>query len=232
MFKSKKFQALLFFGLGVILALVGSNQYYKNKSKREYYLDNVEKNKNSVGDLIKKFDPDSAENKAAMDQFFSKQEEIMKHFEEQNKEMDKLLDSYFNDDFFGHSKDPFQQMNQMRQRFNPGAGPDMFDDWFGRRFGGNLAEIKTYEDKDNVFYELTIENLDEKSIDIKIENNMVQISGGSTAAKQAQNSNLQMESRFSRSLPVPPGTDADKVSVESKNKKILLKFPKKTPEYI
>lgn len=179
--------------------------------------------------------------------------------EMQKKMMDQLFNDFFDDQFFGSREkvyDPFEEMKRMREKFrrhfnnNFGNHPksqttpedlddfdSIFDGWYGQHFGGSLGDIKSREDNNFVYYDIEVEGLDKNTVDIKVENGAVKISGKTTVENEKVDKNgTQQEAsltQFSRSIPVPDNVDASKVDITSKDNIIILKFPKtkqKTPK--
>ena len=85
----------------------------------------------------------------------------------QDSDIDKTLDSFFDDDFFRSNRPPFDEMEKMRERMMNqfgSSGDDLkgglFDSWFQSRFGGgDPGDIQTREDEDFVYYDVFIKDL-------------------------------------------------------------------------
>jgi HSP20 family molecular chaperone IbpA len=143
---------------------------------------------------------------------------------------DQLLDHFFNDDFFGKSQDPFDQMRKMREKmmkqFNPpevGSGP--FDSWYQKKFGGgDVAEISQREDDKFVYYDISVKGLNKEDLKVKVANGQINISG--KTEKKNEGTGTFMSSMFQRSFPVPPNVDPNKVQMENEKDKLTVKFPK------
>ena len=175
------------------------------------------------------------------DPYFSQFDDLMKKFSNPAQK-GHFFDNYFNDDFFNRSDDPFQKMDQFRQKmseqfkdleksFHHDSFDNKFKRWFKNRFGGgNASDITTREDDRFVYYELNTGNLSPQNLKIDIKDNMVKITGKTIRTKENKEngvkSSSQYYSSFYRVLPVPGGTNADKAKVNVKNHKIIIKFPK------
>lgn len=147
------------------------------------------------------------------------------------RSMDPLFDQFFNDDFFGRSRDPFEDMRRMREKmmrqFEPKEGSGLFDSWFQKKFGGGDAgNIKQREDDHFVYYDISIEGLKHEEVNVKVENGQLSISGQVEKKTQEGDSGTFLSSSFHRSFPVPPSVDTNKVQMEQKDGKIIVKFPK------
>lgn len=146
--------------------------------------------------------------------------------------MDSLLDQFYNDDFFGNAHDPFEQMRKMRKRMMKDFdavenGGGIFDSWYRKRFGGGHAgEVTQREDKDYVYYDIAIKDLNKEKLNVKVENGQISISGQTEKKSQENGDAAFFSSSFHRSFPEPPDVDAKKVQMESSQDKLTLKFPK------
>lgn len=138
------------------------------------------------------------------DDILSKQQEIRQHF-----------DNIFNDDFF--------------------SGSDPFDSWFSDKFGGgSVYDIAKREDADFVYYDIRISDLNSTSVNTKIENGYITITGtvenqsGSDDKKDEAGLSSQniYKSTFNRTFPLPEHIDQNKMEMIPDKDKIVLKFPK------
>lgn len=146
--------------------------------------------------------------------------------------MSSVFNQFYNDDFFNQSRDPFEQMKQMRSHLmkqfdEPDRGAGVFDSWFQGRFGGgNIGDIKRREDKDFGYYDVAIEGLDKRDFNFKIADGQISISGRLKKMSDENGSGTYFSSSFHRSFPVPAGVDAKKVQIEQDQNRVTLKFPK------
>lgn len=149
------------------------------------------------------------------------------------KTMDSLFDQFYDDDFFGRTHDPFEQMRKMRKRMMKDFdeidnGGGMFDSWYRKRFGGGDAgEVTKREDKDFIYYDIAIKDLNKEKLNVKVENGQITISGQVEKKSEENGNGSYFSSSFHRSFPAPPDVDADKVQMESSKDKLILKFPKR-----
>lgn len=145
--------------------------------------------------------------------------------------VDPLFDQFFNDDFFGRSRDPFEEMRRMRERMakefkEPSEGESLFDSWYGKRFGGAAAEITKREDDKFVYYDVSVKGLEANKLNAKVENGQIEISGEINQKTEDLGQRSEMRSSFHRSFPAPPNVDPNKVQMEQQKEKLVLKFPK------
>lgn len=149
------------------------------------------------------------------------------------------FDSLFDDNFFNQN-DPFEEMKRMRKQmekrmeyFGTG-GPSMsnpFDSWFSDRFGGGtINDISKREDSDFVYYDIQVDDVNVTSIDTKIENGYITITGSlekkSQSLQNDESTQSVFKSTFNRTFPLPAYVDQDKMQMVPEGDKITLKFPK------
>lgn len=151
-------------------------------------------------------------------------------------QVDPFLNDLFNDDFFSHPADPFQEMRRMRERMkkhfdqDEGGGGGVFDRWWTKRFGGgDSGEIKQREDKNFVYYDLYTKNVNPEKLKVKVENGQITIDGQVEHKSEEGNNQSFFSSSFHRSFPVPPEVDGNKVKMEQEKDRLVLKFPKVEP---
>ena len=166
-----------------------------------------------------------------VDDILNKQNVIRQHF-----------DSIFNDDFFGGS-DPFEDMKKMREQMRkrmdvfdkPNSRTNPFDSWFSDKFGGGTVDdIAKREDDEFVYYDIKINDLNSTSVNTKIENGYITITG--TIEKKSRSDDKKddggfssqsvFKSTFNRTFPLPEHVDQNKMEMVPEKDKIVLKFPK------
>ncbi|MEN0059796.1 MAG: Hsp20 family protein [Bdellovibrio sp.] len=150
------------------------------------------------------------------------------------------FDNLFNDDFFGGS-DPFEDMKKMREQMDkrmekfgikPHSMTNPFDSWFSDKFGGGTVnDISKREDDNFVYYDIKIEDLNSTSINTKIENGYITITGTvekkSGSDGEESSSQSIYKSTFNRTFPLPENVDENKMEMTPEKNKITLKFPKR-----
>lgn len=155
-------------------------------------------------------------------------------------DIDNDFNSFFNDDFFGQ-RDPFEQMKKMRKEMEQrmenfgkqsNTTKNPFDFWYSNKFGGgSIEDISKREDDNFVYYDIKVENLNLTSINTKVENGNISITGSvekkeDSGDKDGSSSRVYFRSTFARSFPLPEGVDANKMETNADKDKITLKFPK------
>lgn len=151
------------------------------------------------------------------------------------KSIQQDFDSLFKDDFFG-KQDPFEEMRKMREQMErrmKGFGSDTmsnpFDSWFSHKFGGGTAnDISKREDYNYVYYDIKIDNVKSISINTKVENGYITITGSTEKKSESTGNSGEniFESSFTRTFPLPENVDANKMQTTTEENKIVLKFPK------
>lgn len=165
------------------------------------------------------------------DDIFKKQESIYRQF-----------DSLFNDDFISRN-DPFEEMKKMRDQMqkrmeffdsNSSSKINPFDSWFSGKFGGgSINDISKREDDNYVYYDIKVGNLSSASINTKIEQGYISISGteekksGSEGESDSGSTQSVFKSSFSRTFPLPQNVEHEKMQMLKEEDKVVLKFPKK-----
>ena len=155
------------------------------------------------------------------------------------------FDDLFNDNFFG-SNDPFKEMKKMREQMEKHierldgkshSVTNPFDSWFSDKFGGgSINDIAKREDDNFVYYDIKIDDVKSTSINTKIENGYITITGttekksGTTDGDEKENNHFSAQSiyksTFNRTFPLPDHVDQDKMQMASEKDKVVLKFPK------
>lgn len=149
------------------------------------------------------------------------------------------FDSLFDDNFFNQN-DPFEEMKRMRRQMEKRMeefGPkrrsfnNPFDSWFSGKFGGgSVNDITKREDNDFVYYDIQVDDVNTTSIDTKIENGYITITGSLEKKNQSSDSENPAQSvfksTFNRTFPLPEHVDQNKMQMIPEKDKIVLKFPK------
>ncbi len=143
-----------------------------------------------------------------------------------------------------NNNDPFSQMDkmhdQMRKRMGKAfggslLGGSMFDnsffntDSFGDMTSDGLT-IEEHEDDDFKYVEIIADGIDKDSININISNGVISVSGEikKTEENQGQSGRSMSSfiSKFNRSFNIPFGVTEENVKIDTKENKIVIKFPK------
>lgn len=149
------------------------------------------------------------------------------------------FDSLFDDNFFNQN-DPFEEMKRMRKQMEERmeefgnsrrSMSNPFDSWFSDKFGGGtINDISKREDGDFVYYDIQVDDVNATSINTKIENGYITITGSLEKKSQSldndDSAQSVFKSTFNRTFPLPEHVDQNKMQMIPQNGKIVLKFPK------
>ncbi len=178
-----------------------------------------------------KVDKDSAQHDGQIyDDIIKQQEAIRRQF-----------DDLFKEDFLAQN-DPFEEMKKMRNQIGKHrerlhgknqSKDNSFDSWFSDKFGdGSINDISKREDDNFVYYDVKIDDVNSTSINTKVENGYVRISGtiekksDSEEKDKSYSSHNLFKSSFDRTFPLPEDIDQNKMQMITEKDKIILKFPK------
>src|SRR5690349_17785236 len=114
--------------------------------------------------------------------------------------------------------DPFRELAALQNRMNR-----MFEE----QYGGGREELTTgafvppvdiYEDEHSVQLKLEVPGIEEKDIDIKVENNVLSVSGERKFEKEEKEENFHRVERrygsFSRSFTLPNTVDTENIQAD------------------
>ncbi|MCD6193901.1 MAG: Hsp20/alpha crystallin family protein [Candidatus Aminicenantes bacterium] len=129
--------------------------------------------------------------------------------------------------------DPFRDMITLRERMNR-----LFEDFFASRgeeqdllAGSWTPSVDIYETEHEVVLTAELPGMDEKDIEIKVEDNTLTISGERRMEKEIKEENYHRIERaygsFCRSFTLPNYVDQDKISAEYDNGILKITMPKK-----
>ena len=114
--------------------------------------------------------------------------------------------------------DPFREFNTLQDRMNrlfrDSVGAGRARSVFGhQRFA---PPVDVYEDEHNITLKIEVPGIDEKDIDVRIENNTLTVHGERKFEKEEKEENFRRVERqygsFTRSFTLPTTVDAEKVS--------------------
>ncbi|MBU0993181.1 MAG: Hsp20/alpha crystallin family protein [Proteobacteria bacterium] len=169
-------------------------------------------------------------------------DEFIKKFHENFENSDRLLNDYFNDDFLKNFDDPFKEMEDIRkkmeERFKQFSIPfddqfnNRYDSWFDKNFDkGADAKLETWDDDNHVYCSIDVGDANPKDLKVDIKDDQVTVSGNTMVMESKEENGMtnskKYVSTFFRSFPVPDGVDVNKADVQTKDKKIIISFPKK-----
>jgi HSP20 family protein len=129
--------------------------------------------------------------------------------------------------------DPFREFSTLQDRMNR-----LFRESYGPE-GGEEAlattsfapAVDVYEDEHNVTLKIEVPGIDEKDIDVRIENNVLTVHGERKFEKDEKEENFRRVERqygsFTRTFTLPTTVDAEKVSAHYDKGILKIALPKK-----
>lgn len=90
-----------------------------------------------------------------------------------------------------------------------------------------VGELNFREDDKNIYFDLDVEDSGSTTVDTKVENGYLQVTGTTQKTIQEGNSESSFKSTFQRSVPLPENVDATKMQMIPGPGKVTFKFPKK-----
>jgi HSP20 family protein len=128
--------------------------------------------------------------------------------------------------------DPFRELVTLQDRMNR-----LFQETAGNgetnltNTGAFVPPVDVYEDEQGLRLKLEVPGIDEKDLDVRIENNVLTIRGERKFEKEEKEENFHRIERrygsFARSFTLPNTVDAEKVSANYKNGVLELTLAKK-----
>jgi HSP20 family protein len=130
--------------------------------------------------------------------------------------------------------DPFRELAGLQDRMNR-----LFQDSFGPygREQEGLASttfappVDVYEDEHNITVKMEVPGIDEKDVDIRIENNLLTVRGERKFEKEEKQENFQRIERqygtFTRSFTLPNTVDPENVTADYDNGVLKVRLAKR-----
>jgi HSP20 family protein len=128
--------------------------------------------------------------------------------------------------------DPFRDLAALQNRMNR-----LFEEQYG---GGREEQLTTgafvppvdiYEDEHGIQLKLEVPGIDEKDLDIKVENNVLTVSGERKLEKEEKEENFHRVERrygsFSRSFTLPNTVDTENIQADYENGVLKLRLAKR-----
>src|SRR5579863_8030777 len=129
--------------------------------------------------------------------------------------------------------EPFRELTTLQDRMNR-----LFRDTYGdgrdeALTTSNFAPpVDIYEDEHNITLELEVPGIEEKDIDVRIENNTLTIQGERTIEKEEKEENFRRVERqygsFTRSFTLPGSVDPGQVTAHYDKGVLKIRLAKKT----
>ena len=117
--------------------------------------------------------------------------------------------------------DPFREMHSLQNRLNR-----LFEEQYGSgqeamTTGAFVPPVDIYEDQHGIQLKLEAPGIDEKDLDIKVENNVLTVNGERKFENEQKEENFHRIERrygsFTRSFTLPNTVDTEKISAEYNN---------------
>ena len=128
--------------------------------------------------------------------------------------------------------EPFREFSTLQDRMNR-----LFRETQGNSPDESLTSssfapaVDVYEDEHNVTLKIEVPGIDEKDIDVRIENNTLTVHGERKIEKEEKEENYRRVERqygsFTRTFNLPPTVDAEKVQADYDKGVLKITLPKK-----
>jgi HSP20 family protein len=129
--------------------------------------------------------------------------------------------------------DPFQELNLITDRMNR-----LFQDSFGSSnrdealtTSSFVPPVDIYEDEHNITLKIEVPGIEQKDIDVRLENNTLMVRGERKFEKEEKEENFHRVERrygsFFRAFTLPNTVDAESVSADYDNGVLKIKLAKK-----
>ena len=128
--------------------------------------------------------------------------------------------------------DPYREFSSVQDRLNR-----LFNASFNEGRDESLTSssfapaVDVYEDEHNVSLKIEVPGIDEKDIDVRIENNTLTVHGERKIEKEEKEENFRRVERqygsFTRSFTLPSSVDSGQVSAHYDNGVLKIKLAKK-----
>jgi HSP20 family protein len=128
--------------------------------------------------------------------------------------------------------DPFREFTTLQDRMNR-----LFQQSYGDGREENLTTstfappVDVYEDEHNVTLKIEVPGIDEKDLEIQVENNTLTVHGERKFEKEEKEENYRRVERqygsFTRSFTLPATVDADQVKADYDKGVLKISLPKK-----
>jgi HSP20 family molecular chaperone IbpA len=151
-----------------------------------------------------------------------------------------MFDRFFDDRFFSGKKDPFEEMEQMRQQLEGRMDAnirDRFDhswhEWFGDRFPDDADGVKVQvdESRDAYVYRLEIPNMKDNEFNINIDGSGIDIEGDFSRRVEEKDpegnviAKHQMRRTLSKHIALPKDADGREAMIQNKKDKVVIRIP-------
>ena len=128
--------------------------------------------------------------------------------------------------------DPFREVATLQDRMNR-----MFNDQFGALTrdesltGSFVPPVDVYEDENSIQVRLEVPGIEEKDIDIRLENNVLTVRGERKFEKEEKEENFHRIERrygsFTRSFTLPATVNSEEVQADYEQGVLKVRLPKR-----
>ncbi len=127
--------------------------------------------------------------------------------------------------------DPFRELNTLQSRMTR-----LFEDQFGGReealsTAAFVPPVDVYEDEHSIQLKLEVPGVDEKDLDIKVENNLLTVSGERKFEKEEKEENFHRVERrygsFSRSFTLPNTVNTEDIQADYDHGVLKIRLTKR-----
>jgi HSP20 family protein len=127
--------------------------------------------------------------------------------------------------------DPFRDLSKVQEQMNRFLG----DSFLRRANDSSLTtwapEVDIHETEDALVLEVDLPGMEEKDLDIRVENNMLTVRGDRKFEKKVSEENYLRVERaygsFSRSFSLPQTIDAESIKADYRNGVLTIRVPKR-----
>ena len=129
--------------------------------------------------------------------------------------------------------DPFREFvtiqDRMNRLFRDSYGPESRDEAFSTTTF--VPAVDVYEDEHNVTLKIEVPGIDEKDIDVRVENNTLSVHGERKFEKEEKEENYRRVERqygsFTRTFTLPSTVDAEKIQANYDKGMLKIQLAKK-----
>jgi len=129
--------------------------------------------------------------------------------------------------------DPFREFSTLQDRMNrlfrESYGPEGRDE--SLTTSQFAPPVDVYEDEHNVVLKVEVPGIDEKDIDVRVENNVLTVHGERKVEKEEKEENFRRVERqygsFTRTFTLPSTVDAEKIQADYDKGILKIVLPKK-----
>jgi HSP20 family protein len=128
--------------------------------------------------------------------------------------------------------EPFRELTSLQNRLSR-----LFEEQYGTAredsltAGAFVPPVDVYEDEHSIQLKLEVPGIEEKDLDVKVENNVLTVSGERKFEKQEKEENFRRVERrygsFTRSFTLPNTVNAEDVTAEYSNGVLKIKLGKR-----